>query len=176
MDSDPSGFFNEVLQELLRQLDGREPSAEELQEVLNVSLKDAKLILKQFRETMPENVEKPAKKAKRAVTPAAPVDPTAEETQPQESLPPADETAAATPESWDGPPVPMTPWYDGCYAQEALEVPDSPPLPEEAVPTTVKKDPSKKEEEPVEDPNVKRALSFSQAAEQACQFTLERHY
>ena len=175
MDSDPSGFFNEVLEELMRQLAGREPSAEELQEVLNVSLKDAKLILKQYRETMPEKVEKPAKKAKTAVTPAAPVDPTAEETQPQESLPPGDETAAAaTPESWAG--VPRTPWYDGCYAQEALEVPDSPPLPEEAVPTTVKKDPSKKEEEPVEDPNVKRALSLSQAAEQACQFTLERHY
>lgn len=181
MEVDPSGIFNEIITELISQLDGREPTAAELQEVLAVSVTDAKLILKQFREAV---AEKPLKKQKKRPEPAA-VDPTQQDTL-EES--PEEECLFAkfarehppTPEASEGQ---RTPHYEDPNADTAMEVSDSPPFyeqpdrqPEEtpALPTPPAKVEEKKEIPAPEVPPVNRALSFSQASVKAGQFVLEK--
>eukprot|EP00434_Breviolum_minutum_P045671 symbB.v1.2.040999.t1/scaffold7726.1/size11655/1 len=180
MEVDPSGIFNEIITELISQLDGCEPTAAELQEVLAVSVTDAKLILKQFREAV---AEKPLKKQKKRPEPAA-VDPTQQDTleEEEEECPFAKfaRKHPPTPEASEGQ---RTPHYDDPNADTAMEVSDSPPFyeqpdrqPEEtpALPTPPAKVEEKKEIPAPEVPPVNRALSFSQASVKAGQFVLEK--
>ena len=123
MDDDPSGIFNEIITELISQLDGREPTAEELQEVLAVSVTDAKLILKQFREAV---AEKPPKRQKKLPEPA--VDPTQQDTLPEEEAEcPFAKFAREHPPTPEDSEGQRTPHYEDLNADTALEVSDSPP-------------------------------------------------
>ena len=183
MEDDPSGIFNEIITELISQLDGREPTAQELQEVLAVSVTDAKLILKQFREAVAE--KPPLKKRQKKLPEPAAVDPTQQDTLeefPEEECPFAEfaRKHPPTPEASEGQ---RTPHYEDLNADTALEVSDSPPFyeqpdrqPEEtpAQPTPPAKVEEKKEIPAPEVPPVNRALSFSQASAKAGQFVLEK--